>query len=123
MVVRRGRGIAVRKGKSIAADLIRLRFFNVPDDGNHLATRPSRSQIFSEVQMPFRMWKGQDGAQLGHEDGWGILSYRNNSPEYLGRSTEPAWKNGEYRLDCEKITNRTELSWRISGRRLLEPYP
>jgi predicted glutamine amidotransferase len=67
----------------------------------------------SDLLLKFRCLsacgKVRTGAQPGHEDGWGILSYRNNSPEYLGRSTEPAWKNGEYRLDCEKITNTDRI--------------
>ena len=67
----------------------------------------------SDLLLKFRCLSAcgnvRTGARLGHEDGWGILSYRNNSPEYLGRSTEPAWKNREYRLDCEKITNMDRI--------------
>ena len=67
----------------------------------------------SDLLLKFRCLSAcgnvRTGARLGHEDGWGILSYRNNSPEYLGRSTEPAWKNREYRLACEKITNMDRI--------------
>jgi predicted glutamine amidotransferase len=49
------------------------------------------------------------GARPGHEDGWGILSYRNGSPECLRKSTEPAWKSEEYPLACKKITDTDRL--------------
>jgi len=29
--------------------------------------------------------------ELGHKDGWGIVSFRNGSPRYIGRSTRPAF--------------------------------
>jgi predicted glutamine amidotransferase len=63
----------------------------------------------SDLLLKFRCLSAcgnvRTGARLGHEDGWGILSYRDNSPKYLGRSPEPAWKNGEYAAACERIAN------------------
>ena len=67
----------------------------------------------SDLLLKFRCLstcgKVRTNARPGHEDGWGVLSYRNNSPEYLGRSTEPAWKNGEYGLACERITDMNRI--------------
>jgi len=54
----------------------------------------------SDLLLKFRCLSAcgnvRSGAPFGQDDGWGILSYKDNSPEYLGKSTEPAWKNGEY---------------------------
>jgi predicted glutamine amidotransferase len=63
----------------------------------------------SDLLLKFRCLSAcgnvRSGAPFGHEDGWGILSYRDNSPKHLGRSTEPAWKNVEYGAACERIAD------------------
>jgi len=50
------------------------------------------------------------GAKPGHEDGWGIASYRNGSPKYLGRSTEPAWRDPRYEAACGEITSADRIT-------------
>ena len=67
----------------------------------------------SDLLLKFRCLSAcgnvRTGASFGHEHGWGILSYRDNSPKYLGRSTEPAWKSPEYMVACEKVTNTDRI--------------
>jgi len=45
-------------------------------------------------------------AAPGHNDGWGIVSFRNGSPFYVGRSSRPIWVDDSYRAalcDAAKI--------------------
>jgi predicted glutamine amidotransferase len=43
------------------------------------------------------------GSTSGHSDGWGIVSWTNGSPIYLGREPADAWKDAKYDEACEKI--------------------
>jgi len=47
--------------------------------------------------------KVPNGVPLGHEDGWGFLSYKNGLPTYLMKSIDSAWKDQKHELAIEKI--------------------
>jgi predicted glutamine amidotransferase len=48
-------------------------------------------------------------ARPGHEDGWGIVSYKNGLPEYVGKSIEPAWRDRKYELATENIAGEDRI--------------
>jgi predicted glutamine amidotransferase len=48
-------------------------------------------------------------ARPGHEDGWGIVSYKNGLPECMGKSIEPAWRDRKYELATEKIAGEDRI--------------
>jgi len=41
--------------------------------------------------------------ELGHRDGWGIVSFRNGSPRYIGRSVRPAFLDPSFDSALEDI--------------------
>ena len=41
--------------------------------------------------------------QLGHRDGWGIVSFRNGTPRYVGRSSRPAFLDPSFDSALEDI--------------------
>jgi len=41
--------------------------------------------------------------QLGHRDGWGIVSFRNGNPRYIGRSPRPAFLDPSFDSALEDI--------------------
>jgi len=41
--------------------------------------------------------------ELGHKDGWGIVSFRSGSPRYIGRSTRPAFIDPSFDSALEDI--------------------
>jgi predicted glutamine amidotransferase len=67
----------------------------------------------SDLLLRFRclsvFGKVREGADPGHEHGWGILSYRNNLPKHLGKSTEPAWRDRQYGAACQKVRNTDRI--------------
>ena len=44
-----------------------------------------------------------DEEQLGHRDGWGIVSFRNGSPRYIGRSSRWAYQDPSFDSARKKI--------------------
>jgi predicted glutamine amidotransferase len=69
----------------------------------------SRSDLLLKFRCLSVCGKVKRGLPPGHEDGWGILSYRDDSPEYIGRSTDPAWKDAQYEVACRKVTNADRI--------------
>jgi len=49
--------------------------------------------------------KSKDG--LGHQDGWGIVIYQNNNPNYLGREPTSAINDVKYDIAINSLSNST----------------
>ena len=71
-----------------------------------IAPAPSRP-IDSEIIRSFRYLavygKVKLGASSGHPDGWGIVSWLNDKPTYLGREPTDAVKDPKFDAACDRI--------------------
>lgn len=66
-------------------------------------TKEFPSETLSELKILSEIGAVPGETRRGHRDGWGIASFRDGKPYYVGRSTNPAFSDRSYNEAAEKV--------------------